>query len=142
MSQGDYAQACGKFEESQRLDPGLGTLFHFADCEERLGKTATAWAAFLDVASEARAHGEADREAVARARAATLAPALARLTIDPGPSKDAPSFVVTRDGSPVSAAGWGVPIPVDPGTHAIAVHARNKRSWTLTVEAVGGTSKM
>jgi hypothetical protein len=34
--------ACRAFEESQRLDPGIGTLFHLADCEERRGRTATA----------------------------------------------------------------------------------------------------
>src|ERR1700743_3377203 len=55
MAQRRLPEACAKFQESQRQDPGIGTLYHFADCEDRLGKTATAWATFLEVASEAKA---------------------------------------------------------------------------------------
>src|SRR5258706_7527469 len=76
-----YSEACPKLEESQRLDPGMGTLFHLADCDEHIGKTATAWAAFLDVAGQARSAGQQPRERIARERAAALEPTLARLPI-------------------------------------------------------------
>src|SRR4051794_15794728 len=46
----NFAAACPKFEESQKLDPGLGTLYRLADCYEHVGRTASAWAAFLEVA--------------------------------------------------------------------------------------------
>jgi len=29
---GNFQEACSKFEESQRLDPGIGTQFHLASC--------------------------------------------------------------------------------------------------------------
>src|SRR2546430_16366957 len=64
MAQGKYAEACPKFDESQRLDPGMGTLFHVGDCDEHLGKTASAWAAFLEVAAQAKAAGQPARERV------------------------------------------------------------------------------
>jgi hypothetical protein len=133
MSFRDYAHACPKFDESQKLDPGLGTLFHFADCEEHLGKTATAWAAFLEVASEAKAQGEIARETAARERGTALEPHLARLSLDPGSSSRVPSLQLSRDGVPIGAPEWSSPVPVDPGMHVIEARAPFKGTWTTTV---------
>src|SRR5262249_2265450 len=55
MADGKYRDACPKLEESQRLDPGPGTLFQLASCYEKIDRTATAWAAFLEVAAAAKA---------------------------------------------------------------------------------------
>src|SRR5258706_9020963 len=74
LSKGDVAGACPKFEESQRLDPGIGTQFNLATCYERAGRTASAWTLFLEVASAARAAHQPDREKLARSRAADLEP--------------------------------------------------------------------
>ena len=51
MDAGDHAAACAKFGESQRLDPAAGTLLHLGNCYEKVGKTASAWATFLDAAA-------------------------------------------------------------------------------------------
>ena len=51
---GKYNEACVKLEESQRLDPGTGTMFNLADCYEHVGRTATAWSLYLEVASRMR----------------------------------------------------------------------------------------
>ena len=66
---GRYPEACPKFEESQRLDPGIGTQFNLADCYEHTSRIASAWALFLDVASAAGGTGQLARESVARKRA-------------------------------------------------------------------------
>ena len=68
MKDGKFADACPKFEESQKLDPGLGTQFNLADCQEHLGKLASAWANFGDAASRAKAAGQAERAQAAKER--------------------------------------------------------------------------
>jgi serine/threonine-protein kinase len=138
MAEGRYEQACEKFEESQRLDPGLGTLFHLADCEEKLGRTATAWASFLDVASGARSRGEAAREAAARDRAKALEPLLAKMVVDPATMKDTPGLELTRDGVLVGPGQWGTAVPVDPGPHRVQARAPGKEPWAATVVATAG----
>jgi hypothetical protein len=139
-AQGKYDQACPKFEESQRLDPGIGTLFNLADCWEHVGRTASAWGRFLDVAAQAKMAGQADREKVARERAAMLEPKLSRLTIEV-PSKEA-GLEVRRDDIAIGAAIWGSSIPVDPGAHTIEARAPGKKVWQQTVQVAEGGAKL
>src|SRR6476620_2846381 len=53
MAQGNFNDACPKLEESQRLDPGVGTQFNLAVCYEAIGRNASAWSLFLEVAASA-----------------------------------------------------------------------------------------
>src|SRR4051794_26464548 len=62
VADGKFADACPKFEESQRLDPAPGTQFNLAECYEHIGRTASAWALFLGVAQLAKSAGMQDRE--------------------------------------------------------------------------------
>ena len=66
-----FADACPKLAESQKLDPGTGTLLALALCHEGLGSTATAWREFRDVAA-ASLKGRTDRAALAADQAHTL----------------------------------------------------------------------
>ncbi len=128
---GDFAAACPKLEESQRLDPGMGTLYHLANCYERIGRTASAWAAFRDVASQAQTAGQTARENDARQRAAALEKALSHVTIEVPNAP--PGFRVERDGVNVGAAQWGSAMPLDPGAHAIVAKAPGKKEWKKTL---------
>ena len=123
-----YAEACPKFEASLRLDPGIGTNFNLADCFEHLGRTASAWGRFLDVAAATKAAGQSQREAVARARAAALEPNLVRLVIEVGSPVE--GLIVQRDGVPIGRASWGLALPVDPGDHIVAASAPGKKRWS------------
>src|SRR5580698_8378696 len=62
MGENKFAEACPKLEESQRLDPGMGTLYNLSVCFEAVGKIASAWVGFRDVAGQALASGQAQRE--------------------------------------------------------------------------------
>ncbi|WP_433926076.1 hypothetical protein AB3662_24425 [Sorangium cellulosum] len=133
MAQGKYADACPKLEESQRLDPGIGTQFNLATCYEQLGRTASAWSTFLEVAGAAKAAGQVEREKVARQRATALEPRLIRLTIT-APADAPADLQVKRDGAPVGRAQWGIPVPVDPGKHTIEASAAGRAPFAKTVE--------
>jgi hypothetical protein len=135
MEQGDFANACPKLSESYRLDPGSGTLTALAMCHEKLNKTATAWAEFIEVVTEAQQAGRADREKFARQHVAALEPHLSRLTISVAPeTARLPDVQVRRDRVVVGTAAWGVASPVDPGEHLIEVTAPGHRRWSTRVE--------
>ncbi|WP_437302084.1 hypothetical protein [Sorangium sp. So ce388] len=141
MAQGKYADACPKLEESQRLDPGIGTQFNLAACYEQLGRTASAWSTFLEVAGAAKAAGQLEREKVARQRATALEPKLIRLTIT-APADAPADLQVKRDGALVGRAQWGTPVPVDPGKHTIEASAAGKAPFARTVDlARAGTTE-
>jgi serine/threonine-protein kinase len=135
-SQGRYQEACAKLEESERLDPGLGTEFHLADCWQHVGRTATAWAMFRQVESEARATGQAGRERVAHDRAEALGAFLSKLVVDTGAAHSTPGLVVARDGADMAREQWDAPVPVDPGAHVVAAHAPGKEPWQTTVQVM------
>jgi len=132
MEQGRAADACPRFEESERLEPGLGTRFHLATCYEQLGKLASAHALFLDVAAEAAQRKQAEREKVARERARAVEPRLSRLTIEV-PFASSPALRVERDGALVGSAQWGLPVPVDPGVHRVNASAPGREPWAAEV---------
>jgi hypothetical protein len=133
MEQGRPADACPRFEESARLEPGLGTRFHLATCYEALGKLASAHTLFLEVAAEAGARNQPARQKVARERAEAVEPRLSRLTIEV-PFSPSPALRIERDGTAVGNAQWGLPIPVDPGAHHIAASAPGYEPWSAEVD--------
>jgi hypothetical protein len=130
-----YAEACPKLEESQHLDPGLGTLLNLADCQAQTGRTASAWANFLEAAYQAKAAGQAKRETSARTRAAALEPRLSKLTIlAVGLGGQA---TLRRDGAVVAASLVGTAVPVDPGEHVISASAPGRKPWETKIVVKG-----
>lgn len=135
MGEGKFADACPKLEESQRLDPAIGTHFTMAECYERVGRLATAWVTYLDVASDAAAQKRSDREQYAKKRAAALEPRLIRLAVVVPPASATKDLQIRRDGELLREAQWGLPVPVDPGSHTVSASAPGKTTWQATVAA-------
>ena len=70
MKAGKYDEACPKFEQSVAMMRSVGALLNLADCYDKEGKTASAWAGFRAAASAARdLHDPRDKVADARASA-------------------------------------------------------------------------
>jgi hypothetical protein len=137
---GKFAEACPKFEESERLDAGPGTEFNLADCYEHAGRTASAWAQFMAVADSLHAIGQRDREKIARDRAKALEAKLSKLAVSVGAAARVSGLEVKRDGVVVGEAQWGSGVPVDPGKHVILAAAPGRQTWQQTVE-VGADGK-
>ena len=132
---GSYAAACPKLVESLRLDPVIGTRFYLAECFEHVGKLASAWTYYLEVADAASAAGQKDREKYANDRAEALRPRLARLALQvPEAARAIPGLEITRDGVAVGEAQWGTAIPVDLGAHVIAATAPKRKPWSTRVD--------
>lgn len=134
MTEGKFAEACEKFAESERLGPSSGTMLNLGECYAKLGKTASAWAAFKEAMPLAHAANQADREKYARDHVAQLEAGLVKLTINATTVASTPGLVVKRDGAPLGKAAWGIAIPVDPGPHVIEASAPKKQAWKTTVE--------
>ncbi|MBI4704703.1 MAG: hypothetical protein HY744_26675 [Deltaproteobacteria bacterium] len=130
-----YEEACPKFEESYRLDPAIGTQGNLADCYEKIGKTASAWIHYLEVAAASSKAGQEDRAKIAKERAAGLEPKLSRLRIAVRGAVQ--GLEVKRNGVMVRQALWGTAVPVDPGTYEITAAAPGRKPWhdTVTVGA-------
>jgi hypothetical protein len=143
MARGRPEEACPKFEESQRLDPGLGTEFNLASCYEKLGKLASAYALFTEVAATARATGQEQREEVARARAEAVKPKLTKLAIVVPPGS-AGKLRIDRDGTEIGEAEWGFPVPVDPGPHHVQAFGGSVGVWSrdIDIPADGGVHQL
>jgi hypothetical protein len=119
---GQWPDACKKFEASQSLDVAVGTLLRLADCYERIGRRAAAWARFREARSLAQVQAMPDRERIAALRAEALDAKLARITIKVPASVPA-GFEVALDDTLVSRASWGSALPVDAGTANVTATA-------------------
>lgn len=142
-TQGRYAEACPKLEESQRLDPALGTEFNLADCYEHTARPASAWRLFNDVAEQAHVAGKAEREKAARDRASAVDPKVARLTLVVS-TPDVAGLELSCDGNTIQPENWNKPLALDPGVHTFAATAPDHERWSsnVTIAVEGGRPEL
>jgi hypothetical protein len=128
MKEKKYVAACAAFEQSQRLDPAAGTQYNLAGCYVQIGKLATAWTIYRELA-------RSDKNAERRAKSSELASSLTtrvpklKLVLRGAP----PGANVFMNGNNVNAL-IGVETPVDFGTYTLVAGAPKYPSWRRTVE--------
>jgi hypothetical protein len=137
LEKNQAAEACPKLQESQRLDPGVGTLLYLADCYKQIGKTASAWGTFREAAYAASAAGQKDREELATKEAAALEAVLSKLVISVE-QPETPGIKVLRDGQEVGRALWDSPVPVDPGKSVVSAEAPGMTPWKQELDIPAG----
>lgn len=125
-----YGEACPKLVASHKLAPAVGTLLNLADCYERNGQLASAWARFHEAIALAQHLGRPDREKTARERADKLEPRLIRLTI----VSQEKGTEVKLDSNVLDPTVLGTGVPVDPGKHAIEATAKGKKAFKTTID--------
>lgn len=131
----DYARACERFAQSDKVDAANGTKLALAECEEHRGKTATAWGLYTATVGKLAAGDK--RVALVNERIAALEPKLPKLVVAMHP--DAPKGTKVREGELVlDAAVFGVALPVDPGEHVYVVSAEGYEDATVKVVANPG----
>jgi tetratricopeptide (TPR) repeat protein len=133
MEKKRYGEACPKLAESQRLDPGGGTLLNLALCHEEEGKLATAKLDYDEALVMAVRDGRKDRQRIARARLLALEPSIPRLRVAVGAASDTEGLEVKLDGLILRRAAWGLAAPVDPGAHVVEVTAPNRTPWSTSI---------
>jgi serine/threonine-protein kinase len=134
----NYEAACKRFEQSQAIDPGVGTLLYLAECYERLGRLASAWATYREAESAARAAGQADRNRVANERANRISSKLSRLTLRVAAANEGDGFELTINGKRLNAALFNVPFPVDAGNYELIARAPGRAQFKSTIEVKAG----
>lgn len=139
LQRGELREACAKLEKSQAVDPSAGTLLNLADCYERSGRIASAWATFHAAARAAHERHRDDWERLARRHASSLEPRLKRLRFER--VSPVAMMTVTLDGIALGDAGWTSELPIDPGAHEVEVSAAGHLPWrhSLVVDDAAGT---
>ena len=130
------AGACDRalplFQESQRLDPAIGTQYAIAECDDKLGREVRAFRAYVAIERRAHEAGKPKLERLAHDRVAALSPRVPRLRVVLA-AADA-GAVITVDGE---AAKAGEPVVVEPGPHEVRVLAGGRKARALRPVAEG-----
>lgn len=141
MEQKRFSEACPKFAESQRLDPGGGTLLNLAVCYEGEEKLATALGVFYEALNIAIRENRRDRQDLARTHIAEIEKNVPRVTLVVPPTSDVEGLQLRIDGLALRRAAWGTPMPVDKGTHTVTATAANRAPWSTQVPLDAGEKK-
>ena len=141
MGEGKFADACPKLEASQELDPGVGTLLLLGDCQEKVGKLASAWSSFQAASALARARSDAERAGIADLRSSALKPRLSWVSFDASANAELSGFELRRSGHVVGPGAWGVSLPIDPGTYEVTASAPGHEAWRTTLNVPAEASE-
>lgn len=136
MHDGDYEHAREKLEGARLASDGSGIKYNLAICYEMLGRPASAWLLYLEVAEAEHQSGDVGREQIARARAERVSARVSRIRVSVATTTT--NVVVTRDATTLQPGDLGAPTPVDPGHHVIRASAPGHAQWTREIDLKEG----
>ena len=131
MQNGDFDAACPKFQESQRLDPALGTLFNIGLCVEGMGKLKSALDIWRDALAQSQAANEPKRVATAQQHITALEPRVPTIVLTV--VEPAPGLRVDLGDHELARASWGQAVQVDPGNVVVTATAPDRIVYTTTL---------
>lgn len=132
-TRGLWKRACAAFGASHAIAPARATLLRVAECHERFGNTASAWAAYGELAEVSKTAGDGEHLAIARDKLRELELRLPRLVLRLAPGAEVGGLEVRVNGSLVDATHGGSSRPVDAGTHVVEATAPEARPWVRRV---------
>lgn len=139
MAEKRYADACAAFEESHKLDPGIGAQLNIARCYEEWGKLGRAFTTYQAAEKAARDANDKRAEDIKKL-IADLDSQVPRLTVKL--PKDAPKgFQVTMDKKPITVLGEAFVVDPGPKTLEWWVGDGPKKQKIVAVER-GGESEV
>jgi hypothetical protein len=142
LAQNKYAEACTAFEESDRIDPGIGAKLNVARCYQEWGKPATAWRWYRDAEQMATTAGD-ERTQKIHALIEELETSVPRLTVKAPAGADLAGVVIELDGVALAASALGVERRVDPGPHRVdTIVDGARRSKVVPIERGGSAEVM
>lgn len=121
LQAGDAAAACPKFEQSQALDPALGTILNLGWCYQSEERWFDAYSTFERAIALARGEGHPDAERIASERAERAAAHLPKLRVLPSASTPQPALFL--DGAALDWNGAEQQWPLAPGAHTLSARA-------------------
>ncbi len=136
---GKCEEAIPHFVESLRLDMKAITLINLAACEERTSKLTEALGHWVEAHARAQIEGSSAIEEEAEKKTAALEARVPKLTVRATGAPPDAEFL--RDGTALSPASMGVPLPVNPGTHTVVVRAQGHEDHTIHVTLAEGETQ-
>jgi hypothetical protein len=132
MDDGKVDEACPKFAESIRQHASVGALLNLGRCHELQGKTASAWDDYKKAGKLACDANDSERAGIADKHADELGTKIPKLVVNVG--RPVNGLKITRDGTELGQASFGVPIAIDPGEHRVEASAAGRKAWSTSVQ--------
>lgn len=131
MKAGETEKACNSFERSLAAYADSGTKGSLAKCYEKLGRLASSWLLWRELADLAPS-GDLRRDAAAQA--GKLEPRVAHYVVKV--AKPTPGLEITINGKP--AKTLDLPIPVDAGGVIVRAFATGRKDWSKDLAVKDG----
>jgi hypothetical protein len=115
MQAGDYEAACAAFARSYQDTPGIGTRYNLAECDEKLGRTASAMRGYQAVEAATRMEAQLARQK--KSKVCTLE--ISKPT----------NVMVMVDDEAIEANR----VLIDPGKHRVVALRDGAEPWSTTI---------